>query len=98
MNLDVFAIRKNVDVKRLKHQLWEKVEIKLDKKLPQEKEICMTGLMEQMYYGNEKANEKAICDPTHVSVHSAFICMLHLANEKGISFQPGTDENFEVDF
>ena len=66
--------------------------------LGEEKEICMTGLMEQMYYGNEKANEKATCDPTHVSVHSAFICMLHLANEKGISFQPGTDENFEVDF
>ena len=62
MNLDVFAIRKNVDVKRLKHQLWEKVEIKLDKKLPQEKEICMTGLMEQMYYGNEKANEKMMSE------------------------------------
>jgi hypothetical protein len=24
--------------------------------------------------------------------------MLHLANEKGISFEPGIDDKFEVDF
>jgi len=52
----------------------------------------MTGLMEQMYY-----KDRTI-DAQNVSVHSAFICMLHLANEKGISFQPGSEDNFEVDF
>ena len=52
----------------------------------------MTGIMEEMYY-----DQKSV-DPQNVSVHSAFICMLHLANEKGINFIPGTEENFEVDF
>ena len=53
----------------------------------------MTGLLEQMYYGEQRN-----VDPNQVSVHSAFICMLHLANEKGISFEPGTEDKFEVDF
>lgn len=42
----------------------------------------MSILMEELYY------EKGIVSSNNVSVHSAFICMLHLANEKGLSFDP----------
>jgi hypothetical protein len=72
------------------------LEYKLEKKQKvselKDYNLCMTGIMEEMYY-----DQKSV-DPQNVSVHSAFICMLHLANEKGINFIPGTDEKFEVDF
>lgn len=37
----------------------------------------MSHIMSKMY-------EEQILDKENVSVHSAFICMLHLANEKGL--------------
>ena len=71
------TIQRMIDVKRLKHQLWETLQPKLDF----DSEFPMTDLMDTMYY------DKQLVDPGHVSVHSAFICMLHLANEKGIVFK-----------
>ena len=42
--------------------------------------VDMSSVMSTMYDGK-------ILDSENVSVHSAFICMLHLANEKGLKFE-----------
>jgi len=42
-------------------------------------DIQMSMLMSHLYKGK-------IVDSENVSIHSAFICMLHLANEKGLQF------------
>ena len=44
------------------------------------KTLTATGLLSDMYF-----NTKTI-DPQNVSLQSSFICMLHLANEKGLQF------------
>lgn len=44
-------------------------------------ETTMSALMEELYF------ERGIVSSSNVSVHSAFICILHLANEKGLSFE-----------
>ena len=41
--------------------------------------------MHDLYFDQPVVNLK------EVSVQSAFICMLHLANEKGLSFDPNDD-------
>ena len=52
----------------------------------------MANLMEDLYF------KKRSVDIGNVSVHSAFICVLHLANEKGLSFTPDsqTEEDFSI--
>ena len=52
----------------------------------------MANLMEDLYF-----NKRSV-DPSNVSVHSAFICILHLANEKGLSFIPdnAAEEDFNI--
>jgi hypothetical protein len=35
-------------------------------------------------------------DPSQVSVHSAFICLLHLANEKGLEFNIEEENDFKI--
>lgn len=51
----------------------------------------MSNIMSTMYEGH-------ILDADNVSVHSAFICMLHLANEKGLQFEQYDWEDPESDF
>jgi Condensin complex subunit 2 len=99
IGLNAFAIRKTVDVKRLKTQLWESVdkilEFKRSKQRPNDQivlrqqstsvtdpsgEVKMSSLMHRLY-------ESKLLDKENVSIHSAFICMLHLANEKGLQFK-----------
>ena len=48
-------------------------------------DTTMGNIMDDLYY------KRQIVNPNNVSVHSAFICMLHLANEKGLEF----DQEFE---
>ena len=116
IGLNAFAIRKNVDVKRLKHQLWDHIHPKLDEINQKKKEIeskalnteelkenllqngdetTMGNLMDDLYYN------KQVVNPNNVSVHSAFICLLHLANEKGLEFdqkfgESKTESNFKI--
>jgi hypothetical protein len=51
----------------------------------------MSNMMSTMYEGQ-------ILDKESVSVHSAFICMLHLANEKGLQFEQQGWDDPECDF
>ena len=88
--LNEFKIKKTVDVKRLKHQLWENLDPKLEDQ-NKEKEVTLASLMDELYY------EKTIINPNNVSVHSAFICMLHLANEKELKFE-AREDNANSDF
>lgn len=43
-------------------------------------DLKMSMLMNHLY------NEVKVIDKENVSIHSAFICMLHLANEHGLNF------------
>jgi len=53
------------------------------------KTLTACDLFTDMYY-----NQKSL-DPGSVSIQSSFICMLHLANEKGLQF--GQDSAFGND-
>ena len=112
--LNAFTIRKTVDVKRLKHQLWETMQPKLNtfaqivskqrgkevemtdenqnesqtrnrqvstKETDKLDEMTMSSLMQDLYFGRK------IVNANNVSVQSAFICLLHLANEKELEFE-----------
>ena len=48
--------------------------------------LKMTTVLNSLYGSNE-------IDSDNVSIHSAFICLLHIANEKGKSFQVLTIPN-----
>ena len=42
-------------------------------------------------------NKDGELDHLNVSVHSAFICLLHLANEKGLDFEAdGEEQDFTI--
>ena len=84
--INPFEIRKTVDIKRLKNLLWEELEPALEDGT----KLQMSTLMDNLYYSLHK------CDDKDVSVQSAFISMLHLANEKNLSFK-AIDEG-EADF
>jgi hypothetical protein len=45
--------------------------------LTETRSLAMSHVLSEMYQNNQ-------IDPENVSVHSAFICLLHLANEKGL--------------
>ena len=47
--LNEFKIKKTVDVKRLKHQLWENLDPKLEDQY-KEKEVTLASLMDELYY------------------------------------------------
>jgi hypothetical protein len=52
--------------------------------------------MTQVY---RELNVEGELDRHNVSIHSAFICMLHLANEKGLAFNPvvpGSETDFAI--
>ena len=76
IQLDAFKIQKQVDIKRLKNKLWNHVEIGLNNR----KHQTMTEVFRNLNKDGELVRK-------NVSIHSAFICMLHLANEKGLYFE-----------
>ena len=45
-----------------------------------DKDLTAVDLLTEMYYTRRSL------DPMNVSLQSSFICMLHLANEKGLQF------------
>ena len=90
--LNEFKIKKTVDVRRLKHQLWDNLNPKLEDQSEKE-DVTLSKLMDELYY------EKGVINPDNVSVHSAFICMLHLANEKELKIEAmknGSDSDFKI--
>ena len=101
MNIDLFKIQKKVDVHQLKKSLWNYINPKIahekrddedaQMEQPEVRPLKLADILSDMYETGE-VNQQ------HVSVNSAFICMLHLANEKNLEFVaegPGED-NFEV--
>ena len=80
MQLNPFQIRKLIDIKQIKNQLWTALE---DQSLQLK---SMNSLMDIMYH------QQSLIDKENVSVHSAFICVLHLANEKGLSLMGEQEE------
>jgi len=71
IKFELFKVVKKVDVKRLKHDMWSR----LDRDLDRGNQGQLGELMGALY------GEKVV-DKENVSVQSAFICLLHLANEK----------------
>lgn len=75
---------KKIDVKKVKSQLWTYIDpevasskIVLTEKDGEEKtKLKMSSMMSELY-------DEGGIDSENVSVHSAFICLLHLCNEKG---------------
>lgn len=58
--------------------------------LEAEEVVQMSDILYHMYASKQ-------IDEQHVSVNSAFICMLHLANEKNLEFVPsGLENDFRV--
>ena len=45
------------------------------------RDLTAVDLLTEMYYTRRSL------DPMNVSLQSSFICMLHLANEKGLKFE-----------
>ena len=76
IKLDLLKIQKKIDVKKLKYQLWTYINPKIEP--PEAKQLKMSSVLGSLY-GNDEIDE------SNVSVHSAFICLLHIANEKGLS-------------
>lgn len=81
IKLDLLKIQKKIDVKRLKHQLWTVINPNIDQVENQvdHRELKMSDVLGSLYYNQE-------IDSENVSVHSAFICLLHIANEKGKNY------------
>ena len=104
MKLNLFNLRQTFDVRQLKKSLWDHINPKLinsnndqqneeEQQIEAEEEINylnMTDIMYDMYTGGEVDNKA-------VSINSAFICMLHLANEQSLRFEP-MSEGAEFDF
>ena len=110
ISLNAFAIRKTLNVKRLKNQLWEALQPKLnsvadrvnrvrskrrDQQQSAEEVVTLTNLMDDLYFESKQV------DPDNVSVASAFICLLHLANEQNLSLEGlegnvGQERDFKI--
>ena len=58
----------------------EAIPVSDQKKEQGEPTLTAVDLLTDMYY-----NQQSL-DPNNVSLQSSFICMLHLANEKGLQF------------
>ena len=103
MKLNLFSLNKKIDVRQLKGHLWDYIDPQInnkDQQAPEEdldmfdqeqkeeedqdqsasKTIKMTDIMYEMY-------NTGLIDGENVTVNSAFICMLHLANEKTLRFE-----------
>lgn len=107
IKLDLMKIQKKIDVKKLKHQLWTYINPKIEGTLGmkestlsrptgarpapeddlemEQESLKMSEVLGSLYQSNE-------IDSDNVSIHSAFICLLHIANEKGLALvsEPGT--------
>lgn len=90
IKLDLLKIQKKIDVKRLKHQLWTyinpKIEIVEAQRTPELKMSRVLGSL----YGSDQVDED------NVSIHSAFICLLHIANEKGLSLEADQETDLNI--
>ena len=75
-----------VDVKRLKHQLWEFVQPRMPNAPNQESMMEVDEPPKSELKMSDVLGDMRESIQSGVSVHSAFICMLHLANEKGLKF------------
>ncbi len=100
IKVDLMKIQKKIDVKKLKHQLWTFINPRIDpSKGVKESELSRppvnkkTNAKTQIING-EYLNMSDVLgtlylddqvDPENVSIHSAFICLLHIANEKGLA-------------
>ena len=77
-------------MKRLKHQLWTyinpKIEIVEAQRPPELKMSRVLGSL----YGTDQVDE------SNVSIHSAFICLLHIANEKGLSLEADQETDLNI--
>lgn len=51
--------------------------------------VCMSAVLNDLYKSEQ-------LDKANVSVHSAFICLLHLANEKGLQFEQQREADFKI--
>ena len=99
----MFKIHKKIDVVQLKADLWNHITPRINSDnserqsshlVPSSQAVNMTEILNEMYETKAISRE-------NVSVSSAFICMLHLANEKCLEFRPQMDENgnkLEKDF
>ena len=99
----MFKIHKKIDVFQLKADLWNYITPRIES-MPDERQSSLVAPPAQAVNMSEILHEmyetKAI-SKENVSVNSAFICMLHLANEKCLEFRPQMDENgnkLEKDF
>lgn len=87
IKLDLFKLQKKIDVKKLKTQLWTYIDPKVEEieqnrlrksHVPSLKDdnLKVSEVLGSLYGGGE-------VDSENISIHSAFICLLHIANEKG---------------
>ena len=54
--LNEFKIKKTVDVKRLKHQLWENLDPKLEDQ-NKEEDVTLASLMDELYYEKKMSSK-----------------------------------------
>ena len=104
----MFKIQKKIDVHQLKSTLWNYLNPRVrtrKESRPEssddknrisssiggivEGDIQMSQILADMYYTGE-------IDKENVTVNSAFICMLHLANEKCLEFIADQELDFRI--
>ena len=102
MGLNMFSLQKKIDVRSLKQNLWAYINPKLrlesraeteasPVRPPEPEPVQMSEILFEMYNSGQ-------IDQQNVSVNSAFICMLHLANEQSLEFttEKGNERDFKV--
>ena len=100
------TIAKKVDVKRLKRDLWTEVESHLTKSRTEEKDdddneeenfpTTPTAMSGPLSFQNTVQIMEANKTQLDVTLPFYFICILHLANEKGLRLEPKGLEDFEI--
>ena len=90
-----YAIRKTVDVRRLKYQMLDVLQQQLvipNQSVFGDQQVTgsLTNLMSDLYYGQRKVSQK------DVSIQTAFICLLHLANEQNLSLEAQSECDFKI--
>jgi len=63
INVNPFAIRKTINVKRLKNQLWDVLQDKIESEIEGiANDVTLASVMDDMYFGSKQI------DPVNVSV------------------------------
>jgi condensin complex subunit 2 len=75
---------KKIDVKALKDHLWESISHNTDSNETKQFSAVVNSLSETRNGGKSSQTKKSKPDFSDVSVPFCFICLLHLANEKGL--------------